>query len=480
MALTGGYITKTDKTTGGDPVAWTMDSYAAATPISEFIHELPKPDDVTDAQNNYIHQQFLDLETKAGAGNTNLATGYTSVIDIPTFVDFMVLNEFASNVDAYQISTFFHKDKGGKLRAGPVWDFNLSLGLDVFGDRSHTDIWQFSNDDNEGPKFWTDLFNNPTYKCYFARRWNEVTTTGAPLSTESIYDFIDETVELIEEASAREQLRWGTVPNLESEIDFIKGFIAERIDWVTTNAGSFDACDNIQTPALVITAINYNPGESPEFPESDDQEFIEIKNVGTTTVDLTGIYLRELGVSYQFPAGSTVGAGAYIRIASNPEVFENRYDVPAFGQFQRTLSNSTQAIVLADGFGNIIDAVTYDDDEPWPDADGSGMYLQLADTAFDNSLPASWVASEAALSANGFEVLANIQLYPNPVNNLLTVNAAKDINSIEVYDMYGKLLQRQTLSGNNTQLDFASYATGIYFVKVIAVKGSKIQKVVKN
>lgn len=478
MALTGGYITKTDKTTGGDPVAWTMDSYAEVTPVSDFIHELPKPGDITAAQNDYIHGVFLDLEATASDGNTNPATGYTSIIDIPTFVDFMVMNEFSSNVDAYQISTFFHKDKGGKLRAGPVWDFNLSLGLDVFGDRSHTDIWQFGNDDNEGPKFWTDLFDNADFKCYFSRRWNQVTAEGQPMSYESISDFIDETVELIEEASEREQQRWGTVPNLDAEIANIKTWIALRLTWVTENIGSYDACANPVLPQLVITAINYNPDETPEFPESNDQEFIEIKNVGNTTVDLTGVYLRELGVSYQFPAGSSIGAGSYLRIASNPGVFEARYDVAAFGQFQRNLSNSTQAIVLADAFGNIIDAVTYDDDEPWPDADGSGMYLQLTDTSLDNSLPASWTASNATLSNPAFET-ANISLYPNPVNNILSISAAQNINEVTLYDIYGKVLQT-VKSDNIRQVDLSAYASGIYLVKATAGTATLTQKVIKQ
>ena len=57
--VTGGYITKTDKTTGGDPVAWNMASYAGG---ADFIHELPKPISVTPEQNTYIYNEFLNLE----------------------------------------------------------------------------------------------------------------------------------------------------------------------------------------------------------------------------------------------------------------------------------------------------------------------------------------------------------------------------------------------------------------------------------
>lgn len=479
MNLTGGYITKADKTTGGDPVAWEMDSYAGWT---DFIHELPKPEDVTPAQQSYIHGQFTSLETAAASGNTNPATGYTSVIDIPTFVDFMVINEFSSNVDAYQISTFFHKDRGGKLRAGPGWDFNLSLGLDVFGDRSKTDVWQFSNGDNEGPKFWTDLFNNAEFRCYFSRRWNELTQPGQPVNYTSVETFIDDTVLLISDAAAREQLRWGTVPNLAQEITFIKQFTAERITWINNNIGGFSACSDIQVPPLVITKINYNPAVTSEFPIANAQEFLEIKNTGSTTVNLTGVYLRELGISYQFPANAVIGGGQSIFLANDAATFQAKHGIPAFGEFERNLPNSGHTLILADGFGNIIDFVEYSDSSPWPDADGNGSYLQLTDSGLDNSLASSWESSDDAnlLSTKPLSGFSNILLYPNPASNILHIRAKDMLTGIEIYDIYGKLIQAVNASGTAADADISDFSAGVYFVKVSGNYGAKTVKVIKQ
>ena len=478
VSLTGGYITKADKTTGGDPVAWEMQSAAQDT---DFIHEHPKPEDVTVEQDTYIYSQFTALETAAGNNDSDLITGYPSIIDVPTFIDFMILNELSSNVDAYQISTFFHKDIAGKLRAGPVWDFNLSFGHDEFGDRSHTDIWQFDNGDNEGPLFWKQLFANTEFKCYLSKRWNSLTATGNPLNYDSLSDYIDETVELISEAAVREQQRWGTVPNHTMEINLLKSFISERITWMTDNVGTFTDCDNPDLPQLVINRINYHPGESDEFPESDDQEFIEIKNTGTETINLTGIYLRELGVSYQFPENATLEAGEGVFIASNPEVFESRYGLAPYGKFERNLSNNTQRLVLADGFGNIIDDVKYDDDSPWPDADGNGSYLLLTDTSLDNSLASSWMAvEESTLSTGDFILGSQLVLYPNPVNNALYIKAKENINAVTVYDIYGKQLQVLNTKDVNLKIDFSQYQSGIYVVTLTTTKGMVSRKVVKH
>lgn len=474
--LTGGYITKADKTTGGDPVAWAMESYAGWT---DFIHELPKPEDVNEAQNDYIHSQFTSLETTTTEDNAGIATGYPSVIDIPSFIDFMVMNEFASNVDAYQFSTYFHKDRGGKLRAGPVWDFNLSLGFDAFGERSKADVWQFSNGDNEGAKFWTDLFDNETYKCYFSKRWNQVTASGQPLNYDSLTDFIDETVTLISEATVREQERWGTVPDHEAEIAYIKSFITERQAWITANIGAFTACTDPVLPSLVISRIDYNPGENEEFPESDDQEFIEITNTGTEAADLTGVYLSELGISYQFPVDATIGGGQKIYLVSNPTVFQSKHGITAFGQFVRTLSNSSQKLVLSDAFGNKIDSVEYSDAAPWPNADGNGSYLQLISTTLDNSVATNWVASDTSLSSKSFTAI-DLKMFPNPVNSSMTIRSNDLIKATEIYDMSGKMLHSEKQNTDIVNIDFSRYATGIYFVKVFSSEGYKTEKIIKQ
>ncbi|RYY09683.1 MAG: secretion system protein Por, partial [Chitinophagaceae bacterium] len=376
------YITKSDKTTGNDPVAWTMSSYATWQTVN-FIHDLPKPENVTAVQNTYIKGQFMNLKTATANDNTSLVNGYPSIIDVPSFIDFMIMNEFASNVDGYQNSTYFHKDRNGKLRAGPIWDFNLTYGNDLFiygFDRSHTDLWQFDNDDNDGAKFWKDLFDEPTYKCYLSKRWAEMTAAGKPLNFSYISTFIDNTVSYISAAAVRENEKWGTVPNQAADIADMKAWIAQRISWINSQLPAYTACNNVAIPALVITRINYNPSTNSTFTVSNDQEFIEIKNAGTTTVNLTGIYFRGTGLVYQFPANQTLAAGASVMLASNTAVFQSKYGFAASGQFTRNLSNSNQDLVLADGFGNMIDHVHYYDSAPWPNADGNGYFCKGAAT----------------------------------------------------------------------------------------------------
>jgi len=476
--ITGGYIIQTDRT-GGDnpPEAWNNNG-------AGYIHEKPNSDDITSAQSSYIESVFRDLDDNAT--NSIITSGYPSIIDVPSFVDYMLVAEIASNVDAYALSTFYHKDRSGKLRAGPVWDYNLTYGNDLFQwgyDRSFTDVWQF-NYSNIGANFWGDLFADPTFKCYLSKRFNEVTNTGEPLNYDYISSLIDSTAALISEALVRENERWNTIDNFSEEIINMKSWIQERITWMRDNLGEFSNCNSVQTPSLVITKIHYNPQETVTFPESDDLEFIEIKNTGSTIVTLTGIYLIKLGVSYQFPQNATISAGESIYLAGDATTFQNKYGITPFDTFARDLSNKSQNLVLADAFGNLIDEVEYLDSAPWPEtADGDGFYLQLIDDNSDNSLAINWIASSSeALSTNGFDNSeVNFTVYPNPAEEKLMINSEQTIQEITIFNLLGQQIKTFQVSFKSGEINISELNKGIYFLNLKFINDARIStKIFKN
>lgn len=481
--LTGGYITKADKRTGGTPLAWTMYSFENS-PV-DYLHELPKPQDATIAQTSYIKSEFFKLEAAAKNNDISLTNGYPSIIDIPTFVDFMIVNEFASNPDAYQYSTYFHKDRNGKLRAGPVWDLDLTFGNDLFQwyyDRSTTNLWYFEDKYyNNGSKFWRDLFHDSQFRCYLSRRWNELLGPDQPLSKLAREGFIDQVVAQISEAVERDYRRWGKTGKLTERIADIKSFMTDRAEWITANIGSYSSCNNIIVPQLTITKIMYHPGVSTQFPDSDQLEFLEISNPGTTTVNLSGVYFMGTGLVYQFPTNATLAPGLSVIIASNATVFQSKYGFSPFGQFTRHLSNSGEALILGDAFGNVIDNVEYSDASPWPDADGNGYYLKLKDHSLDNSLPDSWIASSDVITSAGAPPAEpDFNVYPNPVKSLLNIVAGSEINNVSVYDIRGNHLQSVRCENNRHEIDLSSLAPGTYIIRIFTAEGSSARKIIKE
>jgi len=482
-ALSGGYISKADKTTGGDPVAWTM--YSFQNSAVEYIHDLPKPEDATTEQTSYISNFFFRLESAAQNNDVSVVNGYPSLIDIPSFIDFMIVNEFASNPDAYQYSTYFHKDRNGKLRAGPVWDLDLTFGNDLFQwnmDRSKTNLWYFEDDFyNNGSRFWHDLFHNSLFRCYLSKRWNELLEPEMPLNRPAREAFLDETVELISEAVARDCQRWGKQTNHTERIAAIKSFMQAREEWITAGLGDYSTCSSVEVPQLTITKIMYHPQTSAQFPDADDLEFLEIRNTGTATVNLSGIYFMGTGFVYQFPANTTLGPGRCVILASNATIFQAKYGFSPFGQFTRHLSNSGESLILADAFGNVIDVTEYSNVAPWPDAGGNGSYLSLKDTALDNSLPESWEASSEVITSAA-EPMADIavSLYPNPVGDLLTVTAETEISTICIYSMGGTILLMQEAGSRKTTINMSGMSPGVYIIRIFTREGSFPRMVVKK
>ncbi len=469
--VTGGYITKADKP-GNDPVAWQMPeagSWGWWPTYVDFIHHYPKPETVTPAQNNYIHNVFLRLNQVAANHDESEASGIPSVIDIPSFVDFMMIAEYSSNVDVYSLSTYFHKDRNGKLRAGPVWDYNLAFGHDEFGfNRSLYYVWQFSNENNNGPEFWTDLFETDRFRCLLARRWHELTQPGQPLNYEVVCTRIDTLDAWIAEGVERDNQRWHQMTSHDYYLEEMKTWLQQRTEWLDEHYGSYEACEEMALPPLVISKIHYHPEDWWGI-DGDRLEFLEIVNNGDEEVDLTGLYLRELGITYGFPAGTSLAARDSLLLCSDSLAFVDYYNMVPFGQYTRKLSNKSENIVLADAWGNIIDEVRYYDDDPWPWlADGEGPYLQLIDLDLDNSLPENWTVGSDLTGVSEDAVSAGFRVSPNPAREFVTLTLGEGLSSKEyrIVDMMGQTLMTGTIQGNSQQIDVSSLPAGMYFITV--------------
>ena len=462
----GGHIVQTDRS-DGHQWSWSMEGYSGFwwTESANFVHEYPKDENITQAQHNYIKNVFLNLADKAGSHNISIENGIPSIIDISTFVDFMIMGEFASNVDIYQYSTYFHKDDQGKLRAGPIWDYNLAYGHDEFGNRSLYYVWQFDNGDNTGPKFWKDLFDTDLFRCYLAKRWFEVTAEGNALDYNLICNRIDEVDAWITEAIARDNQRWHQMQQHAHEVQELKNWIQQRINWLNNNIGSYNGCNDIDLPPLVISKIHYHPADLDTI-NGNKLEFIQINNNGDEDVDLTGVYLRELGVTYRFPNGSQLAAHDSLVLCSDSSTYINFYHHIPFGQYKRKLSNKDENIVIADAWGNVIDEVHYHDSEPWPiEPDGLGAYLQLIDLDADNSLAENWVAAVYYDNIQDISS-ANVNIYPNPSNGNVNITSEKEFIACRLYDIHGNLLITNDLSDKNTTIDITHLPSGIYIIKI--------------
>lgn len=131
-ALTGGYLLESDF--HYDNLVQWMDPHGGTVQWGSnsgipFGIKYPDEDEITPQQLNYIKQYIYDTaEALYGENFTDPEEGYAKYIDVDSFVDYWIVFEVMGNHELGNPgSVFTHKDRGGKLKAGPCWDFDWGV-----------------------------------------------------------------------------------------------------------------------------------------------------------------------------------------------------------------------------------------------------------------------------------------------------------------------------------------------------------------
>ena len=163
---------------------------------------------------------------------------------------------------------------------------------------------------------------------------------------------------------------------------------------------------------VVITEIMYQPAGAEET-----LEFVEILNPTGAAIDLTGYSFTD-GITFDFPAGTTLAAGEYLVVVKDAQAFASAYPAVAnfLGDFAGQLRNSGENLALSKLDGGslvIVDSVDYNDGGKWPgEADGSGASLELIHPNLNNNIPEAWAAG---LTPTPGAVNGNHQANPPPI-----------------------------------------------------------------
>ncbi|MEE3195393.1 MAG: CotH kinase family protein [Candidatus Neomarinimicrobiota bacterium] len=269
--ITGGYIIKVDKWDGENIGGWYSEPPSDSYGGFYYQYHYPKPDEIVYDQQQYIMSYMENFEqTILSDDFANPETGYPSIINWDSFVDFFIMQEITKNVDGYRLSSFLHKDKDsddGRLVAGPIWDFNLGFGNADYYNGWETQGWQVEadlpNDDFSIPYWWCTIWSDQSFRWSVQQRWNSLRNNF--LSNASVNSLIDSLQSHIGEAADRNFERWPTLgqyvwPNYyigqtyQDEIDYLRNWIITRMDWMDSELLS------IQTEmCLIPEQFSMNP-----------------------------------------------------------------------------------------------------------------------------------------------------------------------------------------------------------------------------
>lgn len=199
-------------------------------------YETTLPDDVYEFMLSVIQKAEDVIYSEDFADSTN---GYSSVIDVDSFVDYYIVNELTKNVDAaWSCSVYFYYNpKDGKIYMGPNWDFDISCGNVNY---KECDIATGFHIRNSG---WHErLFEDPAFCDAVKTRWNDKRTELYNV----INVFIQETATSIKTSADCNFVKWPILgkhvwPNAvgarkrttyQSEIDYLINWLNTRYTWL--------------------------------------------------------------------------------------------------------------------------------------------------------------------------------------------------------------------------------------------------------
>lgn len=253
--LTGGYIIKIDKETGSNSgEGWnsTYRPFPGAWQKTFFQYEYPKAKNITQPQKEYISSHVALAESVLKSDDfADTLSGYRQYFDTQSLMDYIIVNELTKNPDAYRLSTFFYKDRdsdGGKIKFGPVWDYNLALGNVNYCTNGNPEVLVITDFNEVCPgdgwviHFWWERFlEDKAFYDALKIRWKNL--RQKELSDAVIYNTIDSIATLIHDAKDRNFDRWPVLgsyiwPNYfvgntyQEEVDFLKYWLEKRLAWL--------------------------------------------------------------------------------------------------------------------------------------------------------------------------------------------------------------------------------------------------------
>ncbi|MFZ4260454.1 CotH kinase family protein [Sphingobacterium sp. HJSM2_6] len=229
----GGYILEQDGYAFQEPVHFVT---AKNIPITV---KFPDEDEITSTQYDYIKDHFATFENSLFQIGDQVNTDYQDYFDLTSFVNYYLANEICGNTDMFWSMRMYKKSNADpKIYVGPVWDFDLGFN----NDRRLNDYQEkLMLEHAHNPRAWIDVLkDDPAFKKLVRSRWIEVKA-----GLQNLPQYIDQQAKLISYSQPYNFKKWDvlgeninqswfTHDTHQGYVDFVRNFIAKRIQWLDT------------------------------------------------------------------------------------------------------------------------------------------------------------------------------------------------------------------------------------------------------
>lgn len=247
------------------PVSTTGVEYTYRTVAYQYKE--PEYDDFADLYSgveDVINNAIEEMESSFTTSDYTGENGYRKYIDVPSFIDYQIAQEFSNNVDAYRLSTPLYKyseTHAAKLGTDSkwktaLWDFNIAYGGADYYNANSTSSWRYKSNDLMAyadeqlvPFYWYKLMNDPAYVQELRERWTE--RRQGNYSEDYIMAKIDSMATVLQESGAldRDNQAWNShFGTFSSKVSTLKSFVTSRLAFMdkawklkTSVSGNFTA-----------------------------------------------------------------------------------------------------------------------------------------------------------------------------------------------------------------------------------------------
>lgn len=168
--------------------------------------------------------------------------GWQKYMDMDSFVDWYLINEIAKNNDGiFYSSCYMNLKRGGKLKMGPLWDFDIAFGGYPWEPRASEISNVVENFYIKDVKWFKRLFQDPAFVARVKERFNEIYA-----QRQTIFDHIDENAAKLINKIYEENRLWGQICDpsssdsevkvaYQAKVDALKAWISARLEWLNIN-----------------------------------------------------------------------------------------------------------------------------------------------------------------------------------------------------------------------------------------------------
>ncbi len=177
---------------------------------------------------------------------------------------------------------------------------------------------------------------------------------------------------------------------------------------------------------LVFSEIMFNPPTLGAV-DGDEFEFVELKNIGTNTLTLGGLFFSA-GINFTFPNGTTLAPGATFLLGRNAAALQLKYPgLLVNGIYSGKLDNDGETLTIRHPQGFDVLSLAYADVAPWPlTTDGFGYSLVLVDAAAELYRASTQAGGSPGANDPASTIPAVV------INEVLTSSTLPDVDAIEL------------------------------------------------